>query len=291
MSLAVCPRALCGPGRARLAPPSRARCCRAASARRRVPPCAASPPLGPELLTLKSVVASASVAAALVTVFSLCSATGRARWAQLFSSWTAALPASPQLRRAMAWLPVIACAKALEGAFGLPVLNWVYVAMLASTAMQAISGAAAASAQRQAQQPSAPAGSVAPSAPASEAGAGGINALARSLFATRFPELAGETEVIATSPVMLSEAGGVQAQGQLYLTGSYVAFHGAFGRARRVVALRDVQHARQEAGAQKGRALSLLHLETASGRLTFTAVDALGGGDALASVASMCAHE
>ncbi len=239
---------------------------------------------------------SACFAAAAVLLASLLTASGRRRWSALFASWRDALPANPALRRSLAWLPIIAVARTLESAFGLPLLNWVYVAFGASTLLAGIAATAAAPptvpwapvsagggfAPPQ-QPPQAP--QAAPPPPPGGAGLGGINAIARGLFTQRFPALAAET-LLSTSPVMMTSPGGAQAQGQLYLTASHVAFHGAFGRNSRTVALVDVIAAATEApaGAAAGGAaaqMCVLRLTLAEGPLTLAALNMLGGGDTL----------
>ena len=265
--------------------PSR-RAARPARRPARLSPCVAAA-ASPELLLAKQLAASACVAAGLLTLGSLFSAAGRQRWASLVSSWQAVLPANPAFRRALAWLPVIAVAKWLEASFGLPLLNWIYVAMAAQTYAAYV---ATAKQQRQTAGGDAVPGGEA-GAPAAAAGPGGLNGLARNLFATRFPELA-DHEVLALAPAMIGDtSSGGQAQGQLYVTPTTVAFHGAFGRTRRIIALADVIEARLERpdGTQaKGRSLTVLQLTTAEGAVTLTAVDMLGGTDALTRIAQLC---
>jgi hypothetical protein len=236
---------------------------------------------------------SACFAAAAVLLASLLTPSGRRRWSDLFASWRDALPANPALRRSLAWLPVIAVARGLESLSGLPLLNWVYVAFGASTLLAGIAATAAAppvvpwapaaaggtfvppQAQQQAQAPPPPGG----------AGVGGINAIARGLFSQRFPALASEA-LLGTSPVMMTAPGGVQTQGQLYVTPRHVAFHGAFGRNSRAMALADVVDAAVEApaGAGVGGAaaqMCVLRLSLPEGPLTLAALNMLGGGDTL----------
>ena len=242
------------------------------------------------------VLGSACVAALLFVLASVCTRAGRSRWAGLFAGWAAALPESPAARRALAWLPLIVVAKGLESAFGLPLLNWVYVAFGASTVLQAVSTVAA-------QKPVVPwapsAGSVPPSAPtpsptpqtqqaAGPAGPGGINALARGLFGQRFPALQAEY-VLSTSPAMLTSSAGVQTQGQLYVTAQHLAFHGAFGRNARTFRLADISAAepydmpRGDSQSKGNQQLATLRVDVeGDGVVLLTAVNMLGGGDTLA---------
>ena len=242
----------------------------------------------PELHLAKQLAASACVAAGVLALGSLFTDAGRQRWAALVSSWQALLPANPAFRRALAWLPVIAVAKGMESVLGLPILNWVYIAIAAQTYAAYVTAAK----EQRAAAPS----DGAPSGEASTLGtavsaSGGLNGLARNLFANRFPELA-QQEVLAVAPAMMGDtASGGQAQGQLYVTTSTVAFHGAFGRTRRIIALADVSDARLERpdGSQaRGRSLTVLQLATAEGPVTLTAVDMLGGTDALTRIAQLC---
>lgn len=215
---------------------------------------------------------------------------GRARWAELLSGWRDTLPANPALRRALAWLPLVAVAKALEALFGLQLLNLVYVAFAASSILQGISqtaatpppvpwAGAAASAAADGEAASPPPQH--PAAAAQQAARmGGINSLALSLFAQRFPELAAQP-VVVTSPAVLSAAAGAATQGQLYVTASHVAFHGTFGRGARVVPLADISAAAAEPAAA---ALSVLLLSTPEGELRLTAVNAMGGAESLAAL-------
>jgi hypothetical protein len=241
-----------------------------------------------------SVLGSACVAAAATVLLSLCTRSGRARWAALFVGFRQALPANPSLRRALAWLPLVAVAKLLESLFGLPLLNLVYVAASASTVLQAIAaaqalppsvpwaGAAGATAATAATAADGTAPSpVHPAAAAQQAARMvGINQLALGLFAQRFPELAAQP-VLATSPAVVSAAAGDTAQGQLYVTASHVAFHGTFGRGARVVPLADITAATVEPATAQ---LSVLLLATPEGELRVTAVQAMCGDATLAAL-------
>jgi hypothetical protein len=237
----------------------------------------------------KQLAASACVAAGVLAVGSLFTDAGRQRWGALVSSWQGMLPSNPAFRRALAWLPVIAVAKGLESFLGLPILNWVYIAIAAQTYAAYVTAAK----EQRAAAPSdgAPGGEAGARSGAAASAPGGLNALARNLFANRFPELA-QQEVLAVAPAMMGDAAsGGQAQGQLYVTTSTVAFHGAFGRTRRIIALADVIDARLERpdGSQaRGRSLTVLQLALAEGTVTLTAVDMLGGTDALTRIAQLC---
>jgi len=232
------------------------------------------------------------VAAAAVVLFSLLTRGGRARWAELLSGWRDALPANPALRRALGWLPLVAVAKALEALFGLQLLNLVYVAFAASSILQGITqtaaspppvpwagaaGAAGGEAALPPQQQQHPA-----AAAQQAARMGGINSLALSLFAQRFPDLAAQP-VLATSPAVLTVAAGAATQGQLYVTASHIAFHGTFGRGARVVPLANVTAAAAEPAAAQ---LSVLLLATPEGELRLTAVNAMGGAESLAALSA-----
>jgi len=245
--------------------------------------------VSPELALTKQLAASASVAATVLLIASLCTSSGRQRWAELLSNWQNALPANPAFRRALAWLPVIVAAKWLESVAGLPLLNWVYVAIGAQTFV-AYAGTLS---QQQAGTPVAEAAAAPREVVGTEqsgtAAGGGLNGLARNLFATRFPELASE-EVMALAPAMLADASGSQAQGQLYVTASSVAFHGAFGRSRRIISLGTVTEAQLAMpDAQTQRSLSVLRLTTGDGQqVVLSAVNLLGGTDALQRIAQLC---
>ena len=262
---------------------------RSRPARPRVTRPVAAATVSPELALTKQLAASASVAATVLVISSLCTSSGRQRWADLLSNWQNALPANPAFRRALAWLPVIVAAKWLESVAGLPLLNWVYVAIGAQT-FAAYAGTLS---QQQAGTPVAEAAAAPREVVGTEqsgtAAGGGLNGLARNLFATRFPELASE-EVMALAPAMLADASGSQAQGQLYVTASSVAFHGAFGRSRRIISLGTVTEAQLAMpDAQTQRSLSVLRLTTGDGQLVvLSAVNLLGGTDALQRIAQLC---
>lgn len=255
------------------------------------PPLAPAPPFSPaDAQSLRVLFTSAAFAAGLLALGSLLLPSGRKRWASLLAGWRDALPANASLRRAIAWLPVIAAAKTCEALTGLPLLNWVYIASSASIILQGIAesaranapAAAAAAAARAASSSSAPAAAAAPPQPAFAPGPGGINALAAGLFSNRFPELAGEA-LVSTSPAMLDVVPGTPAppsakpsQGQLYVTARHVAFHGAFGRSKWVARLDCLVDAR--ASPAPSPSLIRTTLVTEDGEaVAVTAVRAMGG--------------
>jgi len=273
--------------------PRRSPALRSRAGRRASVVCTASAALSPALVSsLKGVLGSACVAGVAVVLGSLLTSGGRARWAELLAGWREALATRPALRRALGWLPLVALAKLLESVFGgLPLLNLVYVALGAGTILQTISQSAAtppavpwAGVARPAEADGTAAAPLHPAAAAQQQAArtGGINSLALGLFAQRFPALASQP-VLATSPAVLTVAAGASTQGQLYLTASHVAFHGTFGRGARVVPLADVAAATPQPPAAQ---LSVLLLATPEGELRLTAINAMGGGEALAAVAA-----
>ena len=243
--------------------------------------CRASAAPAPSLLS-QQLLASATVAAAVFTLGSLLSRAGRERWRSLFASWVAKLPSNASVRRSLGWLLAISVTKGLEGASGLPLLNWVYVAFFGSTMLQAISAAAAAGSQRAAVAVAAAAaaeasggGEAQPAPPRESLQESLASSFERSLFTSRFPELEGD-EVLCCAPVMLGSAGS-SAQGQLYVTASALAFHGAFGRSRRIIAASAVLSCQLEGAQRLGRALTLLNLEVeGAGLVTLTAVNEEG---------------
>lgn len=218
------------------------------------------------------VLGSACAAASVVLLASLFTPAGRARWSELAKNL---LPSNPMARRALAWLPLITVARGLESSFGLPLLNWVYIAIAAGSIQSAIALAAANAPPR---APAAPSEAAAP-APAPAGGDGlGLNSLARGLFAQRFPDLAAQP-LLATSPAAL--AGG--AQGQLYVTGSQLALHGTWGRNSRVVPLAEVREATLVPAGPSER-MATLSLLLADGEVVeLAALVAMGGAEALAA--------